>query len=266
MPITTLLKWYHQMGVDEIVSNNTHSLLQNSINEEKKIHVSQNIPDIKHAKPVTHFTPVLDIIKHSKNLVENCHDLSKLEQIVKEFDGCILKKTATNTVFCDGNNQAEIMFIGEAPGANEDLQGIPFCGASGILLDNMLEYIDLSRKKNIYISNSIFWRPPGNRRPTPEEIAMCLPFVEKHIALVNPKLLVLVGATAVSSLLATTEAVSKLRSRIHEYSNDYLNNPIPTIVIYHPSYLLRQPSQKRLVWQDLLKMREFIDQNGIIVN
>ncbi|MFV9875628.1 MAG: uracil-DNA glycosylase family protein [Rickettsiales endosymbiont of Dermacentor nuttalli] len=262
MPITTLLKWYYQMGVDEIVSNDTRSLLQSSVNRVV-VNTTETIPDIKHEKPVTHFTPVLDIIRYSKSLVENCSDLSALEQIVKEFDGCILKKTATNTVFCDGNNKSEIMFIGEAPGANEDLQGIPFCGESGKLLDNMLQYIDLSRKKNIYISNSIFWRPPGNRRPTPEEISICLPFVEKHIALVNPRLLVLVGATAVSGLLSTTEAVSKLRIRMHEYSNQYLNKPIPVVILYHPSYLLRQPLQKRLVWQDLLKMKEFIDQNDI---
>jgi DNA polymerase len=181
---------------------------------------------------------------------------------VLNFDGCQLKKTATKTVFSDGNQQADIMFIGEAPGANEDIQGIPFCGDSGKLLDNMLLSIGLNRT-NIYISNSIFWRPPGNRRPTPDEIAICLPFVEKHIALVNPKLLILVGSTAVSAVMNINDPMSKMRNRFFSYNNNYLSKPIDIAAIFHPSYLLRQPSQKKLAWQDLLLIKHFINSNGL---
>ncbi len=122
----------------------------------------------------------------SRQLADNAKTLAELEAAVRAFDGCAIKKTASKTVFCDGNPKAKVMIIGEAPGAQEDIQGIPFCGPSGKLLDAMLAAIGLDRT-SVYISNTVFWRPPGNRQPTPEETATCLPFVEKHIALVRPK-------------------------------------------------------------------------------
>lgn len=187
--------------------------------------------------------------------------LDELKKAVMSFDGCDLKKTATNTVFGDGASDAKIMLIGEAPGAEEDEQGIPFCGDSGKLLDNMLASIGLTREENVYITNSVFWRPPANRRPTKEEIALCRPFVEQHIALFKPKLLILIGSTAVTSLLGSDLEISKIRQEYYSYTNEYLTDHIPTTAIFHPAYLMRQPSQKKQAWYDLLKIKEFISKN-----
>ncbi len=202
----------------------------------------------------------LDAIKpkSQKNMFTN---LDELKKAVMSFDGCDLKKTATNVVFGDGASDAKIMLIGEAPGAEEDEQGVPFCGDSGKLLDNMLASIGLSREKNVYITNTIFWRPPANRRPTKEEIAVCRPFVEQHIALIKPELLILVGSTAVSSLIGSDLEISKIRQEYYSYTNEYLSDHIPTTAIFHPAYLMRQPSQKKQAWYDLLKIKEFISKN-----
>lgn len=183
--------------------------------------------------------------------------LAELEKMVRAFEGCALKKTAKNTVFADGSLGAKIMFIGEAPGANEDAQGIPFCGQSGKLLDNIIRSIGLARK-DVYITNTVFWRPPANRRPTAEEIKICRPFVEKHIALVNPKLIVLVGSTAVESLLTNQINMHQLRHGFYDYTNEYLSSPIKTAVIFHPSYLLRQPYKKKLMWHDMHRLSQVI--------
>jgi len=164
---------------------------------------------------------------------------------------------ATNTVFCDGNSDAEVMVVGEAPGNNEDLQGIPFCGDSGKLLDEMFRAIGLTRE-SFYITNVIFWRPPGNRRPSDEELAICRPFVERHIQLVNPKVLVLVGATAMSAVLGINDPVSKIRGQFMDFSPQFLPNPIKTFTIFHPSYLLRQPFKKKVAWQDMLALEKFL--------
>ena len=188
---------------------------------------------------------------------------SHLKKAVESFDGISLTKTATNTVFSDGQKDAEIMLIGEAPGAEEDAQAIPFCGASGQMLDSMLSHIGLSRKENFYITNTLFWRPPGNRRPTPEELAICLPFVEKHIALIDPKIIILVGSTAVSALIDTKEGITKIRGKYFDYQNEYLKNPIKTTPIFHPSYLLRSPGQKKFAWLDCLNIRKYIKDNNI---
>lgn len=186
-------------------------------------------------------------------------DFESLCSSIKAFDGCNLKKTAINTVIFDGIKDAKIMVVGEAPGANEDEQGIPFCGQSGKLLDNILSSINLDRKTNVLITNTVFWRPPGNRRPTPEEIDACRPFIEKMISIVSPQLLILVGSTAVESLLSINAIpMSTLRKKIYSYTNQYLHTPIDACVILHPSYLLRQPAQKKSMWFDVLKMQKLI--------
>lgn len=167
-----------------------------------------------------------------------------------------------NTVFCDGNINAKIMLIGEAPGFNEDLQGRPFCGASGKLLDKMLGAINLDRTR-VYITNVFFWRPPNNRIPTPEEIQLCKPFVEKHIALIKPALIILVGASAVNALLDHTHGITKIRGQFTTYTNKYLDSPITAIAMFHPAYLLRQPQQKYLAWQDLQTIEKFLKENRI---
>jgi DNA polymerase len=160
-------------------------------------------------------------------------------------------------------HQSPIMFVGEAPGSSEDEQGIPFCGESGKLLDNILSSINISRKHNAYITNTIFWRPPANRQPTQEEIDICRPFVEKHIALIKPRLIILVGNVAATSLLGKNAGISKIRQEYYLYNNQYLSQPIHTTSIFHPAYLLRQPIQKKTTWYDLIKIKEFIDENNL---
>lgn len=201
--------------------------------------------------------PVSQIVAQVKKTVDTIDNLQDLEKAVRDFDGCALKKMATNTVFCDGDPNSQVMIIGEAPGNNEDLQGIPFCGDSGKLLDEMFASIGLPREK-VYITNSLFWRPPGNRRPTDDELAMCKPFVEKHIALIAPKLIVLMGATAMYSVLGSEEAISKVRGKFLDYKNPYLSHPIKSISLFHPSYLMRQSSKKRLAWSDMLEIKNFL--------
>ena len=201
--------------------------------------------------------PISQIVAQVKKIITQIDNLKDLEKAVRDFDGCPLKKMATNTVFCDGNPESKVMVIGEAPGNNEDLQGIPFCGDSGKLLNEMFAAIGMPREK-IYITNSLFWRPPGNRRPTDDELAMCKPFVEKHIALVAPKLIVLMGATAMYSVLGSDDAISKIRGKFLDYKNPYLSSPIKSITLFHPSYLMRQSSKKRLAWADMLEIKKFL--------
>lgn len=241
-----LLKWYKQMGVDEIISD-----IPGQLNQPIKPVVSNQLQETPAA-----FNYDSSLAMKARAIADKCQTLVELREALENFDGLSIKKTATNLVFADGNPNAEIMAIGEAPGANEDEEGIPFCGASGKLLDLILASINLKRSDNLYITNSIFWRPPGNRKPTPEENAVCLPFVEKHIALINPKLILLVGSTSASALLNSTETISRLRTKFYEYNNVYLKSPIPAAVIFHPSYLLRQPLQKKTVWFDLLKIKK----------
>ena len=199
-----------------------------------------------------------DWVAKARTLALACTTLDELRQAVNSFEGCEIKNTAINTVFSDGNPAARLMFIGEAPGNNEDKKGIPFCGASGLLLDKMLAAIGLDRTK-IYISNTVFWRPPGNRRPTDFELEVCRPFVEKHISLINPLVLVMVGSTACYSLLRTQDSISRIRGKFYEYSNSFLSNSITSMAIFHPAYLLRQPMQKRLAWEDLKMLKRHLD-------
>jgi DNA polymerase len=188
------------------------------------------------------------------HLAEAAQTFEELRAAVAAFDGCALKKTATNLVFSDGNPEARLMLIGEAPGADEDRLGKPFVGVSGQLLDRMLTAIGYDRT-NALITNVLFWRPPGNRTPTPTEIAACLPFVERMIEIVDPAVLVLVGGIAAKTMLARSEGIMKLRGRWLEFRTPRMARPVPTIATFHPAYLLRSPGQKRLAWQDFLTIR-----------
>lgn len=181
--------------------------------------------------------------------------LEKLKEDIAAFEGCPLKKTAINLVFADGNPKADIMLIGEAPGADEDRQGKPFVGMSGQLLTKAFKAAGFAREKDLYITNTVFWRPPGNRQPTPQEIQACLPFTQRHIALVNPKLIILVGGTAVKALLNKNDGITKLRGNWFEYASPYQKHPIKMTAIYHPAYLLRSPGRKKDVWFDLLRIK-----------
>ena len=193
------------------------------------------------------------IIAKARELADNSKTIEELKNAVENFDGYLdIKKLATNTVFGEGNTKADIMIIGEAPGNNEDLEGRPFCGQSGQLLDEMFNSIGIKRE-DLYITNTLFWRPPGNRTPTDDEINICRPFVEKHIALINPKIIVFMGATALKDLINTDLTITKARRKLFDYTNQYLSNKIiKSTPLFHPSYLLRQSSKKKDVWGDLL--------------
>jgi DNA polymerase len=180
----------------------------------------------------------------------SCRTLDELKAALAVFEGCALKDTATNLVFADGNPEARVMFIGEAPGAEEDRQGLPFVGPAGRLLDLMLAAIGLDRE-SVYITNVLPWRPPGNRQPTSAEITACLPFLERHIELVSPAVVVLLGGTSAKALLGTKEGIMRLRGRWFNLQTAHLPAPIPAMPTYHPAYLLRTPIAKREAWRDL---------------
>ncbi len=184
--------------------------------------------------------------------------LAALEAAIAGFEGCALKHTATNTVIADGNPAAPVMIIGEAPGADEDRIGRPFVGRAGQLLDRMLAAIGLDRS-GVLITNAIYWRPPGNRTPTADEIAACLPFVLRHIALVRPKVLVLAGGTAARALLPPGPGITRLRGHWFDLAIPGLDHPVPTLPMFHPSFLLRVPERKREAWRDLLALRARLD-------
>ncbi len=182
----------------------------------------------------------------------------ELRAAIAAFDGCPLSATATNLVFSDGNPDAGLVFIGEAPGAEEDRTGLPFVGAAGQLLDAMLASIGLDRKKALIV-NVLPWRPPGNRTPTDEEITLCLPFLLRHLALVRPRRLVLLGGLATRALTGRSEGIRRQRGRWVEIAIPGLPDPVPTLPTYHPAYLLRTQAAKREAWADLLSLRRVLD-------
>lgn len=177
--------------------------------------------------------------------------LDELKDFVMKTDICGLKKYARNTVFSDGSPNSKIMIIGEAPGESEDIQGKPFVGQSGQLLDNMLRAVGLNRS-DTYITNIVFWRPPGNRTPSAEEMIMCMPYVEEHIRLIAPKVLLLLGGVAVRSVLNTSEGITKMRGRQNKYKG------IDVIPTFHPAYLLRSPGQKAQSFNDMIALAKLI--------
>jgi DNA polymerase len=196
-------------------------------------------------------------------LARAARTLGELRAAVEGFEGCGLKAAARTTVFGDGVESAEILLIGEGPGREEDEQGKPFVGRSGQLLDRMLESIGLSRTSNVFISNVVYWRPPGNRPATQGELAACLPFVDRLIELTAPKMLILAGGVAAQTVLRKSEGVTKLRGRRLRLDAKELTMPINALVMLHPAYLLRQPQQKRLAWADLLVLAAWLDELGV---
>jgi uracil-DNA glycosylase len=187
-------------------------------------------------------------IATAREAARTAGSLETLRDMLEKFDGCTLKSTATRLVFADGNPKARIMFVGEAPGRDEDIEGLPFVGRSGKLLDRMIAAIGLDRTK-VYIANVIPWRPPGNRTPTPLETQICLPFIQRQIELVDPDILVTLGNPSTQTLLSTREGIMKTRGRWLNY--DTGTRAIRAMATFHPAYLLRSPAYKRLSWQDL---------------
>lgn len=182
--------------------------------------------------------------------------LDELRAILENFDGCALKATATRTVFADGNPQARVMLVGEAPGRDEDIEGLPFVGRSGKLLDQMLKAIGLDRT-SAYIANIVPWRPPGNRDPSPHETAICLPFIQRQIELVDPDVLVCLGKPSMQTLLGLMEPISKARGRWVTFNTG--KRDIRAMATFHPAFLLRSPLQKRFAWRDLLAIKKALE-------
>ena len=184
---------------------------------------------------------------------DTAENLERLKKSISAIKNCGLKSSATNIVFSDGNPKSKIMLVGEAPGSNEDQEGLPFVGRAGALLDKMLASINLNRK-NVYISNIINYRPPENRRPTDEEVNRYMPFIKKHIEIINPKILILLGSTAMNALIGNDIVISKARGKW--INKQFGNCKTSVIITFHPAFLMRQPAQKKMAWIDLKMIRE----------
>jgi uracil-DNA glycosylase len=258
------LDWYEAMGVDELIGREPVDRLQPApIAPPRRDNLPRAAPDTTAPPgPVAPKAPAQRLLLQSagsaaesaREIAAGCSDLAALEAAVATFDGCALRETARNLCFADGSPDAEVMLIGEAPGAEEDRLGKPFVGQSGQLLDKMLATIGL-RRDAVYITNVVYWRPPGNRSPTQAEIAACQPFLERQIELLRPKVIVFLGGIAARGLLGVKEGVTKLRGRRFVYTTAD-GTRIPAMVTFHPAFLLRQPAQKRLAWRDLLTLRQ----------
>ena len=252
--VNDLLVWYTDIGMTVAIGDNP---IDHTKPPPKIIPVSRENPrKLTQADPLptTPATPRAAV--NTTAIAAACNTLDDLRQAILAFDGCDLKMTATNTVFCDGNPKAKVMVIGEAPGADEDRQGRPFVGLSGQLLDKALSSIGLTRNENVYISNIIPWRPPGNRTPTPHEVALCEPFIKRHIELLAPEILILVGGVPTKSILNTNEGITRLRGKWHTYHPEGSAKPMKAMATYHPAYLLRSPGQKAFVWKDLMMVED----------
>jgi len=192
----------------------------------------------------------------AREAARSAASLEELRAILERFDGCALKATATQLVFADGNPQSRVMFVGEAPGRDEDVEGLPFVGRSGKLLYRMMAAIGLDRT-NAYIANIVPWRPPGNRTPTPQESAICLPFMQRQIELADPDMLVCLGGPSAHTLLSVKDGITKIRGRW--FSFDTGKREIRAMPTFHPAFLLRSPLQKRFAWRDFLAIKKALD-------
>ena len=250
--LTASLEWQMKIGADAMVENKinkpTNEKVENKVDVELK-----NIPEMPPKLNRADLNIDNKNNETNQKKIEECNTLNQLKKVMQEFDGCELKKTATQLVFSDGNPKSKVMLIGEAPGAEEDRQGRPFCGASGQLLDKMLNAIDLNREY-VYITNVIPWRPPGNRTPSDNEIKIMKPFLIKHIEIVMPKILVAVGGSAAKAVLNIEGGILRHRGTWKEFKLSS-GKTIPIIATLHPAYLLRAPNQKKLAWEDLKLIR-----------
>ncbi len=251
-----ILRWHLDAGVDETIGEAPLDRFEVSARPPPRAPAppppprrARPAPDLAMENPET-------AAAGAQALAQAAGSLEQLRAALAGFDDCPLKHTASNLVFADGAADAPVMLIGEAPGAGEDRQGLPFVGVSGRLLDRMLASISLDRT-NIYITNILPWRPPGNRKPTPAESTMCLPFLRRHIELKAPKLLVFLGGTSAATLLERREGITRLRGRWFLYRGP--GGPLPAMPTYHPAFLLRQPALKRDAWSDFLAIRDRLD-------
>jgi uracil-DNA glycosylase len=255
--LAALLEWYAEAGVDLAVDETPHDRFVPPVQSSEPIQMPVRQIAAVRATPAaqpakTTAVAPEEAVSTARQQAANAGSLDELRQLLEAFDGCSLKATANRLVFADGTPGARVMFVGEAPGAEEDREGVPFVGRSGKLLDRMLAAIGMDRT-HCYIANIIPWRPPGNRTPTPQETAICLPFIRRQIELANPDILVCLGGPSAQTLLQQRDGILKLRGNWFDYTcGDRTIRALPTL---HPAYLLRQPQQKRLVWRDLLALK-----------
>ncbi len=263
--VAGLLSWYAASGVDHIVFDapvNRYDANVPGPNIEAPPPHRQQARDHEPPSPSRQRRPAgkpAGIPVDTRALAGACQSVGELREAIESFSGLDITRTATNTVFADGNADADLMLVGEAPGAEEDRQGLPFVGAAGQLLDKMLASIGRDRS-SAYISNILNWRPPGNRTPTPEEAATCLPFIRRHIELVDPEVVVLLGGTAAKHLIGTTTGITRLRGKWTEILiSEQSGKTKPALPLFHPAYLLRQAPHKKLAWADLLLLEEKLE-------
>jgi DNA polymerase len=255
------LRWLIDCGADEAIGDIPVNRLLACAPAPQQRDVTP--VSLEKAGPAPQAPPATFGAESSARIAASCNSLTELKAALMAFEGCELKRHASNTVFADGNPAGGIMFIGEAPGAEEDRQGLPFVGRAGQLLDRMLGSIGLDRRK-VYITNILNWRPPGNRDPSPEETGICLPFLHRHVELVNPKILVLLGAVPAKYLMGV-QGIMRARGRWETYRLHSSGREIPTMLTLHPAYLLRQSSAKRLAWNDFLAIAEKISGLGLAI-
>ena len=255
--IKAVLDWYVLAGVEETCADEPYNALNISADEAIAKSVSMSKSEEQNVVLRPAITDLSQIntaaCRYAQDICDKAQTLDDLRAMMESFDGCSLRFSANSTVFGYGNSRAEVLIVGEAPGADEDRLGEPFVGRSGQLLSKMLSAIGIKRE-DCYIANILPWRPPGNRTPTSDEVAVCLPFLKKQIELVNPKIIFILGRSAANALLGNAESISSLRGRFIDYtcSNGTI---IPTLSSFHPAYLLRTCSQKSKSWADLLRLK-----------
>ncbi len=257
-----LLDWYAAAGVDMAVGETpvdrfaAQSALQQAALKPARPPVSRDAPVRPAAAPIAAAAPTEADPEEVRALAASAETLEDLKAVMAAFDGSSLKQRATQLVFGDGNPHARVMLIGEAPGREEDLQGIPFVGRSGHLLDRMLAAIGLDRT-GVFIANTVPWRPPGNRTPSPAEIGVCLPFLHRQITLIAPDFLVTLGAPAAQTLIGHPVSITRVRGTWRDV--EISGRALPLLPTFHPAFLLRQPAQKALAWRDMLTLRKALD-------
>ncbi|WP_324133225.1 uracil-DNA glycosylase [Bosea sp. (in: a-proteobacteria)] len=257
-----LVAWYAEMGITEALDEVTHDHFAAPAASEAPRprpvlppRAGQPAPASVRPNAAAATAPD-DAALSARTLAQGAETLEALKEALARFEGCVLKATAKSLVFADGNPNGRVMIVGEAPGADEDRIGLPFVGRSGQLLDRMLAAIGLSRKDDVYIANLLPWRPPGNRTPTPQEVAICLPFIQRQIQLADPDILLCIGGPSAQGLLGLSGILAS-RGKWLEY--DTGTRRIPAMATLHPAYLLRQPLQKRLAWRDMRALRAALD-------
>lgn len=257
-----LLEWYRAMGVDTPVGETPVDRFAASAALRRPASPPAPIPRPASAAPAPEPPAIIANADPSETraLAAGATTLDELRAVMDAYDGCVLKKRATQLVFADGNPEAQIMMVGEGPGADEDRIGKPFVGRAGQLLDRMLAAIGLDRTK-VFIVNMVPWRPPGNREPTPEELALCTPFVYRQIELVAPKILVTLGNVPTQSLFETKAGITRMRGQWRDITINGLT--LPTLPTLHPAYLLRQPAAKAQAWRDMLSLKAAMRKVGL---